>query len=133
MIASDPTQLVLTGIVGFSVVMAMLAMGEDVVPAVLQWSRQHVQRTRAFGQAAGTRLGRMLKLRSVRESDFGRHLAVSELETAVRNCHGCTSQSRCEAVLRGHLETGDFSFCPNDAAIDRVIQIETQRSDTAVH
>jgi hypothetical protein len=133
MIASDPTELIVFGIVGFAVVMSMLAMTEDLAPAVLLWSRQHVRRTRVMGQAAGTRLGRMLKFRKVREADFGRHLAIGELETAVRNCHGCSSQSRCEAVLRGYLETDDFSFCPNAAAIGRVITIESVRSDAAAH
>ncbi len=123
MMASDSTQLVVFGVLGFSVVMAMLAMTDDLVPTAVQWSRQRVQRTRALGQAAGIRLGRMLKFRNVRESDFGRHLALGELESAVRNCHACTSQSRCEAVLRGHVETTDFSFCPNAAAVERVIAI----------
>ncbi|TJY63259.1 hypothetical protein E4T66_06050 [Sinimarinibacterium sp. CAU 1509] len=131
MIASDSTELVVFGVLGFSVVMAMLAMTQDLVPSALQWSRQHVQRTRALGQAAGVRLGRMLKFRNIREADFGRHLAVNELESAVRNCHSCTSQSRCEAVLRGHLETTDLSFCPNASAFDRVIAINKGTDSSA--
>lgn len=79
----------------------------------------------------GVRLFRMLERRHVDIRTYVQNTDVSEIRQQIAKCETCPSSPQCDAALNSAEEPEDYSFCPNDPAIERAVQENPEKQDTS--
>lgn len=64
------------------------------------------------------RFGEMLKKRGVNLQELLHSDSISNIETQIKNCHGCVSTSKCDRTLNNtSVSEQNLTFCPNHMSI----------------
>ena len=101
--------LVVVAVIGLVAMTARIALSEN--SKVLNRIRDALE---------GVRLFKMLRKRQVDVQNYLQDTDVSEIRRQIATCEACPSSQSCEAALKGNDIVNDFSFCPNNAAIEEL-------------
>lgn len=102
--------LVIVAVLGLVAMTARIALSEN--SKVLNRIRDALQRVR---------LSKMFLKRKIDLQSYLQHTDVSEIRRQIGTCKSCTSVQTCETALENNATTNDdFSFCPNNSAIEKL-------------
>ena len=102
--------LVIAAVIGMVAITARIALSEN--SKVLNRIRDALQRVRMF---------KMLQKRQVDVQSYLQNTDVSEIRQQIATCESCPSTQTCDTALESNnAAIKDFSFCPNDPAIDQL-------------
>jgi hypothetical protein len=102
--------LVIVVTVGIVAMTARIALSEN--SKVLNRIRDALQRVRLF---------KMLQKRNVDVQSYLRDTDVSKIRQQIAVCDSCPSVQSCETALESKdTVVNDFSFCPNNPAIEQL-------------
>ena len=102
--------LVIVAVIGILAITARIALSEN--SKVLNRILESLRRVRMF---------KMLQKRQVDVQSYLQNTDVSEIRKQIATCESCPSGEICETALESN-ETAvkDFSFCPNNPAIEQL-------------
>ena len=102
--------LVIVAVIGMVAMTVRIALSEN--SKVLNRIRDALRRVRMF---------KMLQKRQVDVQSYLQNTDVSEIRQQIANCESCPSIQTCDTALESD-ETAikDFSFCPNNPAIEQL-------------
>ncbi|MCG8378144.1 MAG: DUF6455 family protein [Proteobacteria bacterium] len=64
------------------------------------------------------RFGKMLEKHGINANELLHTRSITEVETQIRNCHGCVKTEECDQVLSKQKVTEkELVFCPNYASL----------------
>ncbi len=80
---------------------------------------------RAYNKSAmkRLRLSQLLRSRGVDTDFYARIVPIKVIQSQIAACKNCPSKQICDQVLwRDNPSSLDYSFCPNNRSINRVLQ-----------
>lgn len=102
--------LVIVAVIGMVAMTVHITLSEN--SKVLNRIRDALRRVRLF---------KMLQKRQVDVQSYLQNTDVSQIRRQIAECESCSSVRTCETALEsGETAINDFSFCPNNAAIERL-------------
>lgn len=102
--------LAIVAVIGIVAMTAHIALSEN--SKVLNRIRDALRRVRLF---------KMLQKRQVDVQSYLQNTDVSEIRRQIATCESCPSSESCETTLQSNdTVINDFSFCPNNAAIEQL-------------
>ena len=102
--------LVIVAVIGIIAMTARITLSEN--SKVLNRIRDALWRVRMF---------KMLQKRQVNVQSYLQNTDVSEIRQQIATCESCPSTQTCDAALESNETTvKDFSFCPNNPAIEQL-------------
>lgn len=102
--------LVIVAVIGILAMTARIMLSEN--SKVLNRIRDALRRVRLF---------KMLQKRQVDVQSYLQNTDVSEIRQQIATCESCSSSQTCETALESNeTAINDFSFCPNNAAIEQL-------------
>jgi hypothetical protein len=102
--------LVIAAVIGMVAITARIALSEN--SKVLNRIRDALRRVRMF---------KMLQKRQVDVQSYLQNTDVSEIRQQIATCESCPSIQTCDTALESNKTAiNDFSFCPNNPAIEQL-------------
>lgn len=102
--------LAIVAVIGIVAMTAHIALSEN--SKVLNRIRDALRRVRLF---------KMLQKRQVDVQSYLQNTDVSKIRQQIATCESCPSSQSCETTLQSNdTAINDFSFCPNNAAIEQL-------------
>lgn len=102
--------LAIVAVIGIVAMTAHIALSEN--SKVFNRIRDALRRVRLF---------KMLQKRQVDVQSYLQNTDVSEIRRQIATCESCPSSESCETTLQSNdTVINDFSFCPNNAAIEQL-------------
>jgi len=102
--------LVIVAVIGMVAMTVRIALSEN--SKVLNRIRDALRRVRMF---------KMLQKRQVDVQSYLQNTDVSEIRQQIATCESCPSIQTCDTALESNeTAINDFSFCPNNPAIEQL-------------
>ena len=102
--------LVIVAVIGMVAMTVRIALSEN--SKVLNRIRDALRRVRMF---------KMLQKRQVDVQNYLQNTDVSEIRQQIATCESCPSIQTCDTALESNeTAINDFSFCPNNPAIEQL-------------
>lgn len=102
--------LVIVAVIGMVAMTVRIALSEN--SKVLNRIRDALRRVRMF---------KMLQKRQVDVQSYLQNTDVSEVRQQIATCESCPSIQTCDTALESNeTAINDFSFCPNNPAIEQL-------------
>lgn len=110
---NDPVLILLYAVLGIVLALLVLEAVFDLRP------HQVVSASLRTLDQLPARMVRLLRHRGVQSNSLPADLAPLELERARIRCRNCGNVERCESVIAGREDAGDYGFCENQAVLVR--------------
>lgn len=106
--------------IGFLLVIVVVIGAMVVITARIARSENSKVLSRISDALRRVRMFKMLQKRQVDLQSYLQNTDVSEIRKQIATCESCPSTQACDTALESkETAAGDFSFCPNNPAIEQ--------------